>query len=149
TILQTYAASISQEFLLESPRLAGAAMNRKILHSITIAIVVLIAVQFLPAQDLTPEQKEVWQMEETYWKDVKEGNVDHYMTLWHDNFLGWPRDIEKPVGKDGLAQSVKRKMASGHVSSYEFLSKAVSVTGNVGVVQYSVRVVRAINGASD
>src|SRR5436305_14873876 len=63
------------------------------------------------AQDFSSIQKEVWQMEETYWKDVKDANYEHYVTLWHDQFLGWPRDRNLPVGKDGLADGARKKMA--------------------------------------
>jgi hypothetical protein len=93
-------------------------------------------------QDMSAAQKEVWQMEETYWKDVKESNAEHYASLWHPSFLGWPRDRDRPVGKKELTEGTAKKMAASHVASYEFLSKGVTVVGNVGVTQYSVRATR-------
>lgn len=40
--------------------------------------------------DLTPEEQAVWQMEEAYWRYVQAGDVEHYVTLWHERFVGWP-----------------------------------------------------------
>lgn len=39
-------------------------------------------------------------------------------------------------------------MAAGRVSSYEILSKAVGVVGNVGTTQYAVKVVRTLNNGT-
>ena len=108
-------------------------------------LVLLAAASYVCAQeqDMSAAQKEVWQMEETYWKDVKESNADHYASLWHPSFLGWPQDRDRPVGKTELTDGVRKKMAEVHVASYEFLSKGVTVLGNVGVTVYSVRATRA------
>ncbi len=92
------------------------------------------------AQELSPRQKEVWQMEELYWKDVKDANATHYMTLWHEDFLGWPSFSPHPVGKDGIADTAAGWFA-GFVS-YEFLEKSVRVTGDIGITQYAVRITR-------
>ena len=42
------------------------------------------------AADFTPDEQAVWQMEETYWRYVQAGDVERYVTLWHDRFVGWP-----------------------------------------------------------
>jgi ketosteroid isomerase-like protein len=89
------------------------------------------------AQDFSPRQNEVWQMEETYWKDLQTANYTHYMTLWHEDFLGWPYFSPHPVNKDGIANSLPTSMSD--VLSYEFLEKAVRVTGEVGITQYAVK----------
>jgi len=117
-------------------------MTRRILRTSCVVLICLAAVALISAQEMSAVQKEVWQMEESYWKDVKDLNADHYATLWHENFLGWPRDRDRPVGKNDLLQFAKHKMLESHINSYEFLSKGVTVIGNVGVTQYSVKVLR-------
>ena len=87
-------------------------------------------------------EQDVWQMEESYWKYVVAGDPDTYMKLWHPNFLGWPRDWEAPGGLPALEKAVRKKMSSSHVGGYKFLSKAVRVTGNVGITQYAVEAER-------
>ena len=108
-----------------------------------LSFLMLLAGSRLFAQEMTPAQKEVWQMEEVYWSDVKASNADHYASLWHGSFVGWPRDRDQPVGKKELTEAAAKKMADNRVISYEFLSKAVTVVGNVGVTQYAVKATRA------
>jgi len=92
------------------------------------------------AQELSPRQKEVWQMEETFWKDEQTANATHFMTLFHEDFLGWPSFSPHPVGKDGIADSVAGLFAG--LVSYEFLEKSVRATGDIGITQYAVKVTR-------
>ncbi len=124
-------------------------MTSRIWHLPFTIAVLLVAISPLSAQEFSRSQNEVWQMEEAYWKDVKDAKLTHYMTLWHEQFLGWPRDRDKPVGKAGLEDGAKRKMADGHIVNYEILSKAVSVVGDTGVTQYSVRVVRVTKAGNE
>jgi ketosteroid isomerase-like protein len=91
------------------------------------------------AQEMSSQQKEVWQMEETYWRDVKGFDEAHYMTLWHKGFLGWPQDQKMPIGKVALGEAVHRKFQRKGTLDYEFLSKSVAVTGSVGITQYAVK----------
>jgi ketosteroid isomerase-like protein len=115
-----------------------------------VVLIGLAAGSHISAQEMSAVQKEVWQMEEAYWKDVKDLNSDHYATLWHENFLGWPRDRDRPVSKNELMQFAKQKMLESHINSYEFLSKGVTVVGNAGVTQYSVKVLRTkIDGQTE
>jgi ketosteroid isomerase-like protein len=118
-------------------------MTRLSLRLGCVVLALFTAASHISAQEMTPAQKEVWQMEEVYWNDVKASNADHYASLWHPSFLGWPRDRDHPVGKTELTDGVRKRMAEVHVLSYEFLSKAVTVVGNVGITQYSVRATRA------
>lgn len=117
-------------------------MNRVVTRLSVLAVLVVVSPRIF-AQDMTPAQKEVWQMEEVYWNDVKTSDADHYASLWHASFVGWPRDRERPVGKKELTEGAAKKMSEGRVLSYEFLSKTVTVVGNVGVTQYAVKATRA------
>ena len=61
------------------------------------------------------------------------------MTLWHDKFLGWPRDQNTPIGKVALREAVHRNFQRKGTLDYEFLSNWVEVAGNVGITQYGVK----------
>jgi ketosteroid isomerase-like protein len=108
-------------------------------HAFVFAVLSITLALPVFAQDLSSQQKEVWQLEESYWTDVKDFNEAHYLKLWHDNFLGWPRDQPAPIGKKELAEAVHSKFARKGAIDYEFLSKAVRVTNGVGITQYSVK----------
>lgn len=116
-------------------------MTRIILRTAVALPLFLFFSSLSPAQELSPRQKEVWQMEELYWKDVQDANATHYMTLWHEDFLGWPSFSPHPIGKDGIADSTAGWFA-GFVS-YEFVEKSVRVTGDIGITQYAVRITRS------
>ena len=93
------------------------------------------------AIEFTPEEQAVWQMEEVYWRDVKAGDVEHYLTLWHPDFVGWPCFAAEPSDKSGIGNWV-RDVREQHLKiTYELKPKAVRVVGNVGVVQYAAEYV--------
>ena len=91
-------------------------------------------------------EKAVWAMEETYWKTLESSDLQGYVSLWHKDFLGWPRDRDLPVGKDGIEEGTRKKMAAGKVARHEILSKSVRIVGGVGITQYAVKVFRVENG---
>jgi len=55
---------------------------------------------------MSPEQLEVWSGEEAYWQFVNSGDGDSYLTLWHEDFVGWPCDSATTKDYDDLKQSV-------------------------------------------
>ena len=38
------------------------------------------------AEDWNADEKAVWKLEEDYWRFVSAGDVDAYVSLWHDDF---------------------------------------------------------------
>ena len=93
------------------------------------------------ATEFTPEEQAVWQMEEVYWRDVKAGDVEHYLTLWHPDFVGWPCFAAEPSDKSKIGDWV-REIRDNHLKfTYQLQPKAVRVFGTVGVVQYAAEYV--------
>jgi len=45
---------------------------------------------FVSTQRFSPEQHEVWKEEVKYWDMYTSGKIDEYMSLWDEDFLGWP-----------------------------------------------------------
>ena len=80
-------------------------------------------------------QDEVWQRELQYWNYVKNNNVPGYLTLWHNNFIGYP-------GSDTLTRkNIGNWITESHNKKdqrYEFkiTKKAVNVFGDLAVVFY-------------
>lgn len=58
-------------------------------------------------QSLTPEQREVWAGEEAYWEYVGRQDVEAFMSLWHERFIGWPCDAPTTVKYPGLRAAVE------------------------------------------
>lgn len=61
---------------------------------------------------LTPEQQDVWAGEEAYWQFVNAGDVESFLTLWHEDFVGWPCDAETTSDIEGLKTDAPDWIAS-------------------------------------
>ena len=93
------------------------------------------------AVDFTAEEQAVWQMEEIYWRDVQAGDVEHYLTLWHDAFVGWPCFASEPSDKRNIGGWVKDIRDQHLKFTYRLQPKAVRVFGDVAIVQYAAEYV--------
>ena len=83
-------------------------------------------------------QNEVWQMEERYWKYVKEKDLQAYLTLWDEKFIGYPSNNiigNKAHITDWLIDLYKDKTG---VFSYELNRKIENVFDDIVIVLYDV-----------
>ncbi len=62
----------------------------------------------LPASAESRSVAEVWAREEDYWRFVKAGDVESYVALWHEKFIGWPCDQEHPLRKSSIGAWVQK-----------------------------------------
>ncbi len=72
-------------------------------------LVALLGISFLffgganaLGQEWSAEQKEILNMEMTYWKLLQSADLKGYMELWHKNVIAWPHWAPNPVGTEGL-----------------------------------------------
>lgn len=59
------------------------------------------------ASDWTPDEQAVWQLEKDYWRYVSTGDIDAYVRLWHEDFVGWPCFELEPKGKGDIGKWVR------------------------------------------
>lgn len=71
------------------------------------------------AIELNDDETAVWQMEETYWRHVASGNVEAYVALWHDDFVGWPCFSWTPTGKANIGSWVEEIRDNNWKLTYE------------------------------
>lgn len=90
--------------------------------------------------DRRADEDEVWKLEEFYWLCVKNNNVDSYVKLWDERFVGWPGFSDSPVGKNEIAKWIAPLHQNPEESyDYELTKKAIRSFGDVVVVHYLVR----------
>lgn len=90
------------------------------------------------ALELDDQQNAVWQMEEKYWRLVASGNVEDYVALWHDDFVGWPCFSWTPAGKANIGSWVEEIRDNNWTLTYNLRPEAVQLFGNdLAVVHYA------------
>src|SRR5271168_3538366 len=58
------------------------------------------------APQLLPEQMEVWNGEQNYFRYLQAKDLKSFMSLWDDNFVGWPDYREHPLRKADIESDV-------------------------------------------
>jgi hypothetical protein len=79
---------------------------------------------------------QVWGREADYWRFVKDGDVESYVALWHDRFIGWPCGQDHPKRKASIGDWV-REVRDNHIQVDSNLTReGAEDFGNVVVVHY-------------
>lgn len=94
----------------------------------------------LPAwADQAADEEAVWNLEEAYWGYVKKNDIDGYLTLWDERFVGWPGFSETPMGKESIHEWILPLHENeSETYDYELTREAVRSFGDVVVVHYLV-----------
>ena len=104
----------------------------------------LLALPQLLMAQTTPAEKEVWQGEQKYWDFRTAGKIDEYMSLWHDEFVGWPTGNARPGGRADIRKRIETELARTRPGSYKAKLEPLSVRvfDDVAVVFYRADTVR-------
>ena len=77
------------------------------------------------APEMTRAEREIWQLEESYWRYVRTGRVEDFRTLWHKDFASWPcqtPEPELPAGTGDWLTEIRERNLS---VTYELQPKMV------------------------
>lgn len=93
----------------------------------------------MPVTDIA----QIWSLEEAYWRHVLDGDVEGYLSLWHEDFIGWPctADSRHPVRKDAAGAWIRSIREQGLRLSVSLRREGAQSYGTVIVVHYSTPVV--------
>jgi hypothetical protein len=98
---------------------------------------------FAQQSKLSPEQEQVWSMEEKYWQILKASDRESYIALWDENFVGWPYQLSDPVRKDSIRVDPFRLLQGIELKSVQLEPKAVQVLKDVAIAYYMATVTYA------
>jgi hypothetical protein len=90
-------------------------------------------------QSLSPQQKEVWNGEQNYFRYLQAKDLKSFMSLWDDNFVGWPDYSDHPLRKPDIESGVREEFQATPTSSRPTFSpkpEAITVFGDVAVTHY-------------
>jgi hypothetical protein len=91
------------------------------------------------AQQLSPGQKEVWKGEQNSFRYLNAKDQKGYMSLWDENFLGWPDYSEYPVRKADIESSVVEEFQGAQAAGQVIPApqpEAIGVFGDTAVTYY-------------
>ena len=78
----------------------------------------------------------VWLREADYWRFVKAGDVDSYVSLWHEKFIGWPCGQEHPMRKASIGDWVRKVRDQRIEVAVDLTREGAEDFGNIVVVHY-------------
>jgi ketosteroid isomerase-like protein len=103
------------------------------------AIVAPLFAGSLFAGQPSADESAVWSLENSYWRYVQTNDLEHYRTLWHSDFLGWPLSNPEPVRKEHITDWIAAHSSSGEtLKSYDLERRAAQTTGNHVTVAYRI-----------
>ena len=104
------------------------------------AIVAVLLASPLFAGQAAADEKEIWSLEDTYWRYVQTNDLERYRTLWHSDFLGWPLSSPEPVRKEHITDWITAHTSIGEtLKSYDLERLVAQATGDYVTVTYRVR----------
>jgi hypothetical protein len=101
------------------------------------------------AKDWTGEERAVWQLEEDYWRFVSAGNVDSYVKLWHDDFIGWPCFEWTPARKGDIGKWVRDIRDNRWKLTYQLKPQDIQAFGGDTVVAKRCRALAQVHAHVD
>ena len=110
-------------------------MRKLFIASLALLFFVLIATP-ATAQEWSAVQKEVWKNVEAYWGMDAAGNLDGFMSYFHDNYMGWDINEPVPMDKASVRKFVEYEYKTTKTIVYNIKPVAINVFGNVAIVDY-------------
>ena len=92
------------------------------------------------SQNMSPEQLEVWRLEEQRMKYVSARDIESFRGMYHKDFIGWPNRVTSPIGQTDLGGGILDAIAKGlKPSKVELRREAVRIFGDVAMVHLAMK----------
>jgi len=88
------------------------------------------------AQSWTPEQQELWKLEELQWKMGAEKDLSWIPKMVHPRMSAWSNDMPSPSTYASLEKWDRYESGESTTLVHEIYPIAATITGNVAVMQY-------------
>lgn len=96
----------------------------------------LIAIQLVYAQEWSPAQQGVWKNVEAYWARDAVGDVEGFLSYFHENYIGW--DLREPLSTDKarLRKFLEHSYKTEKTILYDIQPVAINVFENIAIAHY-------------
>ena len=94
------------------------------------------------AQEWSPEQQEIWKVEQQQWEKSAAKDFSWIDTMVHQNMRFWDTGAPMPRDKASLKHWSRFDADNGSTLEHELFPISATVTGNIAVVQYNYIIAR-------
>ena len=81
-------------------------------------------------------EEEIWEMEEAYFINLYRANYGGILTLVHPQFLGWPTNLSKTIGREESAEFMKRLIPQPTPCTIRIKRAGLQQSGDTALTQY-------------
>lgn len=92
------------------------------------------------AQTWTPDQQELWKLEQVQWQMSADKDLSWIEKMVHPNLRFWDVGEVAPQDRASLARWSRYQVSASTVLEHELFPIAATITGNVAVLQYRYKV---------
>lgn len=85
-------------------------------------------------------EDEIWKLEEAYFTNLYRADYEGVLSLVHPQFLGWPGNLPKPIGREESAQFMKRLIPRPTPCTIRIERAGFRRSGEVALTQYKLHV---------
>ena len=107
-----------------------------VLVSFVLLSILMSYPQLAHAQQWTSAQKEIWELEDTYFGHLKDNNIEGMATYWHEDFVGWPSHSSEPLDRIAGRASMEELSKKRKFISYELQPQAIVIHSKIAIVHY-------------
>lgn len=86
-------------------------------------------------------EDEVWNHELAYWGYAETADLDNFISLWHEDGIGWPNNQPAPVNKENARKHMAGVFETLQLDSLriEIRPLSVRIYGDVGITYFETR----------
>jgi hypothetical protein len=117
-------------------------MSMRKVIAVVVFVVLVATTGTASAQTWSPEQQELWKLEELQWQMAKDKDMSWIDKMVHPNLSYWDTDQSAPQDKASLTRWNRYNNANSTVLEQELFPISMTITGNVAVAQYRYRIAR-------
>jgi hypothetical protein len=117
-------------------------MDRRLVCVALASVALLAFAGGAVAQTWTPEQQEIWKLEEQQWQMAKDKDMSWIEKMVHPGLSYWDNGTPVPQNRASLARWNRYTSSNTTVLEQELFPASVTITGNVAVAQYRYQVAR-------
>lgn len=82
------------------------------------------------------DEAAIWKLEEHYWNCWIKKDIEGYMSLLHEDFMGWASSLETPGDKEAAREFVQNFWSQIQLFAIEMKPCAIKIVDDVALVHY-------------